>query len=136
MCVCAHWFYHVTLANYDLSRALAPSPVQGSRSLSLAFLVDPHGSGMVPVAMGTQKLAAIVAEGLSLQQQLLCSLVAPVGRLAMFPQSVPEGSWVTRQSDRRETHRGFCPHQNCRRGRKRAGAGETAGRDTAETHLL
>lgn len=48
----AHRFHHVTLINHDLSRALAPSPGQGN--VSLVLLVDPHASGMMPVAIGTQ----------------------------------------------------------------------------------
>lgn len=59
---------------------------------------------MAPVAIGTPRLAAMVDRG---AQQLLCCLVAPVVRLAEFPRSVSAGSWVTRQGDRRERHRGF-----------------------------
>jgi hypothetical protein len=51
----------VTSVNHDLSRALAPSPGQGN--VSPVLLVAPHASGMVPVAIGTQRLAAIVDRG-------------------------------------------------------------------------
>lgn len=53
----------VTSANYDLSGAFAPSPGQGNRRFSPALLVDPHASGMVPVAIGTQRLVVMVGRG-------------------------------------------------------------------------
>lgn len=59
----AHRLHHVTSANYNQSRTLAPLPGQGNRHLSPALLGDPRASDMVPVAIGTQRLAAIVVRG-------------------------------------------------------------------------
>lgn len=86
--VSAPRFRRVTLANYDLSTALAPSPEQGNRRFSPALLVDLQASGMVPVAMGTQRLAAIVDRG-----------AQPAAAAALWPGGTcDEAAYVLSQS--------------------------------------